>query len=356
MVGIDEHLREVLARHRVDTGLFSPVRGVQPLIEPLIQTWGGPFIVDIRTSGSFAKGTAVHGGTDIDLFVSLTSTLTDTQQRISDTLFNAFLQAGYAPRRQNVSTGLTVNGWKVDVTPARRQDQYGNYHSLWSTKTGSWLQTNISEHIRVVSNSGRLDEIRLIKIWRNHFGIDWQSFYLELFVLDGIGGDRLGMPIVTEAANSLDATQIVRATVQETWDFIISDLVAASELLEGKTWADLSNKHKADEWAAKGFLAKVYVFAQDWDAATRLLDEVISNSGKSLVPFDMYKTMFNGKHEFNAESLYELSLHVDMTYAVQNELSMGSHMGTMIPPTYVSPMTVTAIASPSFNVFTHSQN
>src|SRR3546814_20641322 len=86
MVGIDEHLREVLARHRVDTGLFSPVRGVQPLIEPVIQTWGGPFIVDIRTSGSFAKGTAVHGGTDIDLFVSLTSTLTDTLQRICDTL------------------------------------------------------------------------------------------------------------------------------------------------------------------------------------------------------------------------------------------------------------------------------
>lgn len=192
MVGTDEHLREVLARHRVDTGLFSPVRGVQPLIEPVIQTWGGPFIVDIRTSGSFAKGTAVHGGTDIDLFVSLTSTLTDTLQRISDTLFNAFLQAGYAPRRQNVSTGLTVNGWKVDVTPARRQDQYGNYHSLWSTKTGSWLQTNISEHIRVVSNSGRLDEIRLIKIWRNHFGIDWQSFYLELFVLDALRGARVG--------------------------------------------------------------------------------------------------------------------------------------------------------------------
>jgi hypothetical protein len=192
MVGIDEHLRAVLARHRVDTGLFSPVRGVQPLIEPVIRKWGGPFIVDIRTSGSFAKGTAVHGGTDIDLFVSLTSTLTDTLQQISDTLFNAFSQAGYAPRRQNVSIGLTVNGWKVDVTPARRQDQRTNYHSLWSTKTASWLQTNISEHIRVVSNSERLDEIRLIKIWRNRFGIDWQSFYLELFVLDALRGARVG--------------------------------------------------------------------------------------------------------------------------------------------------------------------
>src|SRR3546814_12534735 len=121
MGGIDEQWREVLARHRVDTGLFSPVRGVQPLIEPVSQTWGGPFIVDIRTSGSFAKGTAVHGGTDIDLFVSLTSTLTDTLQRISVTLFNAFWKARYAPRSKNVSTGLTVIGWTVAGTPARSQ-------------------------------------------------------------------------------------------------------------------------------------------------------------------------------------------------------------------------------------------
>jgi len=192
MTGIDEHLRAVLARHTVDTGLYSPVRAVQTTIDPVIRNWGGQFIVDIRPSGSFAKGTAVHGGTDIDIFVSLTSTLSDTLQRISDTLFTAFSQAGYVPRRQNVSIGLTVNDWKVDVTPGRRQDQYGHYHSLWSTKTGSWLQTNINEHIRVVSNSGRLDEIRLMKIWRNRFGIDWQSFYLELFVLDALHGARTG--------------------------------------------------------------------------------------------------------------------------------------------------------------------
>ena len=192
MTGIDEHLRAVLARHRVDTGPYSPVRAVQTTIDPVIRNWGGQFIVDIRPSGSFAKGTAVHGGTDIDIFVSLTSTLSDTLQRISDTLFTAFSQAGYVPRRQNVSIGLTVNDWKVDVTPGRRQDQYGHYHSLWSTKTGSWLQTNINEHIRVVSNSGRLDEIRLMKIWRNRFGIDWQSFYLELFVLDALHGARTG--------------------------------------------------------------------------------------------------------------------------------------------------------------------
>lgn len=159
---------------------------------PIIAGWGGSLVIDTRPSGSFAKGTAVHGGTDIDIFVSLSSTVTDSLERIYTTLFNAFANAGYAPRRQNVSIGLTIGGWKVDVTPGRRQDQYGNYHSLWSNKATSWLQTNVHEHIRVVSGSGRLDEIRLTKIWRNWFGIDWQSFYLELFVIDALRGTRIG--------------------------------------------------------------------------------------------------------------------------------------------------------------------
>src|SRR5690606_14398814 len=107
---------------------------------------------------------------------------------------------------------------------------------------------------------------------------------------------------------------------------------------------------------SKGFLAKVYVFVQDWSAATQLLYEVISNGGKSLVPFSIYKTMFNGEHEFNSESLYELSLNVDMTYPGANDLSMGSHIGTMIAPTYVSPTTGTAIASAWSNLFPHAKN
>lgn len=192
MVGIEEHIRMVLTRHSVDTGPYSPVRGVQATINPVLRLWGGKYIVEVRPSGSFAKGTAVHSGTDIDIFISLTSSLNDALKSIYDTLFNALFQAGYAVRRQNVSIGITVDGWKVDVTPGRRQDQYGNYHSLWSNKTGSWLQTNINEHVRVVSGSGRIDEIRLVKIWRNRFALDWPSFYLELFVIDALKGASVG--------------------------------------------------------------------------------------------------------------------------------------------------------------------
>ena len=191
-MGIDEHLRIVLARHAVDTGPYSPVRGVQAAIDPILRRWGGSFIVDVRPSGSFAKGTAVRGGTDIDIFVSLTSTLSDPLRTIYDTLFNAFAESGYTARRQNVSVGLSVGGWRVDVTPGRRQDQHGAYHSLWSNRRGGWLQTNVDEHRRHVAGSGRLDEIRLFKIWRNSRGLDWPSFYLELFVIDALRNARVG--------------------------------------------------------------------------------------------------------------------------------------------------------------------
>ncbi len=193
-MGIDEHIRMVLARHAIDTGPFSAVLGVQATIDPVLQRWGNGYIVGIGPSGSFAKGTAVRGGTDIDIFVSLTSTLGDPLKGIYDSLFNALTQAGYGPRRQNVSVGISVGGWRVDVTPGRRQDQFGRYHSLWSNRRGSWLQTNVEEHRRHVATSGRLDEIRLLKIWRNRSGLDWPSFYLELFVIDALRGARVGAP------------------------------------------------------------------------------------------------------------------------------------------------------------------
>lgn len=187
---IEQHLSVVLARHAVDTGANSPVRGVQATLDPILRRWAQQYLVEVRPSGSFAKGTAVHGGTDIDLFVSLSSSLTTTLKDMYDTLFNALSRAGYTARRQNVSVGIAVGNWKVDVTPGRRQDQHGNYHSLWSNRTGSWLQTNVNEHCRVVSASGRLAEIRLMKSWRNVHDLDWPSFYLELFVINAIHGAR----------------------------------------------------------------------------------------------------------------------------------------------------------------------
>ncbi len=172
----------------------------------------------------------MRGGTDIDLFLSLTSSLQTPLKQIYDTLHAAVTVGGYTARRQNVSVGLTVGPWKVDLTPGRRQDQFGNYHSLWSNKTGSWLQTNIAQHCRAVSGSGRLDEIRLIKIWRNRHGLDFPSFYLELFVIEALKGARVGnlqQNIVTVLEAIRDKIAVWRFADPSNTNNIVSDTLTA---------------------------------------------------------------------------------------------------------------------------------
>ncbi|WP_138993081.1 RagB/SusD family nutrient uptake outer membrane protein [Larkinella sp. C7] len=188
----------------------------------------------------------------------------------------------------------------------------------------------------------------------------WYYQYLitiwgEAMIIDGQGGDKLGVPIITEASTSLDQTQVERATVKQVWDFIISDLKAAETLLAGKTWTGANDKHKISGWAVKAALGKAYVYTQDWTNAKTSLADVITNSGKSLVSFDVYKTMFNGKNEFNSESLLEMNLNVDMTARGNTETSMGSSIGMVLAPTYVSDNNLPA-ASAWSNVFPHAKN
>ena len=58
----------------------------------------------------------------------------------------------------------------------------------------------------------------------------------------------------------------------------------------------------------KGFLAKAYLFNLKYDKARDKAKEVIDQSGKTLVPFNIYRDMFLGINEFNAESLFEINL------------------------------------------------
>jgi len=47
------------------------------------------------------------------------------------------------------------------------------------------------------------------------------------------------------------------------------------------------------KWAAKGLLGKAYVFAKDYAKAKTTLLDVITNSGKSLMPYGKYRDAFH---------------------------------------------------------------
>lgn len=185
----DVYLSTVIGKYAVnEAGAKAQVE----VIYPVVQKWAGSFLIEAIYSGSIAKGTALSLSSDADVFISLSSTTPDSSADIYATLYNAFTQAGYQAKKQNVSIGLTAGGYQIEFVPGKRQSQYGYDHSLYKNKTGSWTKTNVKTHISEVAGSGRLDEIRLAKIWRTLHGLDFPSFYLELAVIDCLTGSALG--------------------------------------------------------------------------------------------------------------------------------------------------------------------
>lgn len=188
----------------------------------------------------------------------------------------------------------------------------------------------------------------------------WFYYYLiniwgESFIVNGQGGDKMGVPIITEASSNLDQTQVARSTVREVWDFMINDLKTAETLLNGTNWTG-NDIYKVSPWAVKGFLGKAYVYTQDWTSAKTYLKDVIDNSGKKLVAFDVYKDMFNNKNEFNTESISEINMNVDQTgWGAWGDQSAGSSIGMVIGPSYVGDDGSTSSSGWS-NVFPHAKN
>lgn len=187
----DVYLRQVLARHAPAAGPLI-ITAVRATIEPVIRAWAGTYLRGITVSGSNAKGTAVGGQTDLDLFISVAHEVPENLREIYWSLHGRAGMAGWDPRPQNVSIGVQVMGCKVDLVPARVQAGYINRHSLYRRKADTWTQTDVLRHIAIVRGSGRTEEIRLTKIWRALNGLEFPSLALELAVLAATRGRRIG--------------------------------------------------------------------------------------------------------------------------------------------------------------------
>ncbi|MFH0757885.1 MAG: RagB/SusD family nutrient uptake outer membrane protein [Bacteroidota bacterium] len=110
-----------------------------------------------------------------------------------------------------------------------------------------------------------------------------------------------GVPLIKEVPAGPEG--LVRTTAEETWAFIESDLRAAIPGLPETIPA--SEFGRATRWAAKGLLAKVLMYREDWDGCKKVSDEII-NQG----PFDLYPDfyqLFRPEQEHCVESLFEIS-------------------------------------------------
>lgn len=99
---------------------------------------------------------------------------------------------------------------------------------------------------------------------------------------------------------------IPRNTVEEVYALIVRDLQEASQVLPPSYGPDQLGR--ITEGAAKGMLAKVYMYRQEWSQVLQLTQEVMG-MGYSL--YDDYYELFRWENEYNSEIIFSIQSTAD---------------------------------------------
>ncbi len=195
-----------------DLYLYSVLRNYNPAPVPAglaagalgpIRMWANKYLAQIQRAGSRAKMTAIKGSADADFLVLLRPETPGTLKEIYESLFARLHGLGLRPRKQNVSIGFSFQGSSVDVVPARLQVGGSGDHSLYVRRGDTWQQTNVLKQINYVLLSGRVNEIRVLKVWRQCQNVAFPSFYLELTTINALWGRSRGTQIARNVADAL---------------------------------------------------------------------------------------------------------------------------------------------------------
>lgn len=204
----------------------------------------------------------------------------------------------------------------------------------WANLSVSALEAieNYRANYSVSNEQAQLDYMRGQALFNRALAYWHAQIFFE------IKADAWGFPIFDKVESSLEGMKRARATVADTWAFMIVDLEEAANLLTGH-----NETHRATEWAAKGLLAKVYmqslyIFPENKAKAKALMEDIFANSGKQLAAPEVYEDMFYGNeaNEHNSESLYEVVMTTNYTQNGPWEgYTTGSGMPMVFAPWYM---------------------
>ena len=116
----------------------------------------------------------------------------------------------------------------------------------------------------------------------------------------GKNNTQLGVPLVLKTTSDFNGDlSVARNTVEEVYTQVIKDLTDAIAILP------VENSYYADIYTAKALLARVYLQKGDYPNARTMANDVITNSGKSLVT--NFEAAFN-TGENTSEDLFAVQI------------------------------------------------
>ncbi|HVU58215.1 MAG TPA: RagB/SusD family nutrient uptake outer membrane protein [Puia sp.] len=157
------------------------------------------------------------------------------------------------------------------------------------------------------------------------------------FALDG---NLLGVPLVTEQLGADAARQMPRASLEDTYALIVSDLTDAKSKLPSSTSG--VNVGRFTSVSAQALLGKVYMFMAGYPLnkgtsyyakAVAEFQPVIDNPSLSLVP--SYVKLFDSNNKNSSEAIIEIQFKADLTNktgnAFQSKMLSSAAAAALVP-------------------------
>lgn len=218
---------------------------------------------------------------------------------------------------------------KITATNSKVMQSWSNIYN------GIQKANLVLDKIGGISDPNLTDERRQEIIGEAYFLRAYHYFSLVKY----FGGVPLSMH-ATESAKPEDVN-LKRASEQETYDLIMSDLVKADSLLPDTYGNDASvNKARATAGAANALAAKAAAQQGDFSGALSFIEKV-EDSQANYTLLDDYTFLFDGNHYNNAESILEVQ------YLGGSEGNWGPQM--CLPPS-ISGDTWRKFVTPSHNL------
>jgi hypothetical protein len=142
--------------------------------------------------GSFGKRTMIRARYDLDLVMYWPHTSNYSINGIYTAVGEVLKKNWKYVNSKTVAWELPFErGFHIDVIPGRALDAQYYEANLHRTDTGTTLKTSLKKHIDTVRNSGRIDVIRLMKLWKVRKNVPFKkNFLLELMTIDGCKGTQ----------------------------------------------------------------------------------------------------------------------------------------------------------------------
>ena len=199
----------------------------------------------------------------------------------------------------------------------------GSYYNIYNVNK---VMYNLAVNYHPSDSSITYDSIKIPVALADRKRISSQASFIRAYHYFNLVRLFGGVFLIHEPVSPAAAKLINRSSVDEIYKLIVADLQNAITNGNSSSFSSIANGDlgRANSWAAKALLAKVYLTLNRKAEASVLLQDIISNSGYSLQP--NYAAVFSTVNEMNSEIMFAVRYKA-------GKLGLGSPFANLFAPT-----------------------